>query len=88
MHKNGIVYHMYHKKTANDLGKYLRITLDTRDEAAPFITAASLGDDYSAGALGKVATSDFSAFDETATLARFKLTGLTFLPWEPYIAPL
>ena len=44
-----------------------------------FHNSASLGDDFSSGNAGSLFSSDFSAFDETATLARFRLTALTFV---------
>ena len=44
-----------------------------------FYNSAARGDDFSCGEAGQLYSSDFTAFDETATLARFRLTGLTFV---------
>ena len=44
-----------------------------------FYNSTALGDDFSCGEAGQLYSSDFTAFDETASLARFLLTGLTFV---------
>ena len=44
-----------------------------------FYNSAALGDDFSCGEAGQLYSSDFTGFDETATLARFRLTALTLV---------
>ena len=47
--------------------------------ASPLESGASLGDDFSAGNRGQITSLDFSAFDQTTTLTRFRQVALSFI---------
>lgn len=51
----------------------------SKEFASPLETGASLGDDFSAGNRGQITSLDFSAFDQTTTLTRFRQVALSFI---------